>query len=133
MEHIYLITGDSTEFIEITSDVARIVENSGVVNGICTVYIPHTTAGITINESNNLRVIDDMIKIFNGMVPSGEDKRDYIEGSSIAHIKASIVGSSENIIIKDGKLQMGDWQGIYFAEFNGPRDRRILVNVFHDK
>jgi len=133
MEEIFLLTGDATEFIEVTSEVVRIVENSGVKSGLCTIYIPHTTAGITINESNNYRIIDDMLNMYNNVIPNYRENEESVEGNSAAHIKASLIGSSENIIISDGKLQMGDWQGIYLAEFSGPRDRRILVNILEAK
>ena len=114
-------------FLDISIETKRIVRESGVVKGLCNVYIPHTTAGITINENADPDVVTDMLEGLDKMVP--KLKYRHYEGNTIAHIKASLMGASINIPIDNGVLCLGQWQGIYFCEFDGPRTRSVYVNI----
>lgn len=114
-------------FLDISIEIKRIVRESGVVKGLCNVYIPHTTAGITINENADPDVVTDMLEGLDKMVP--KLKYRHYEGNTIAHIKASLMGASINIPINNGVLCLGQWQGIYFCEFDGPRTRSVYVNI----
>lgn len=116
------------EFIDITSYVKRVINESGIKDGIAVVYCPHTTAGITINENSDPDVVRDIMSALERVFPVKGDYR-HIEGNSHAHIKASLMGSSCNIIVKDGELVLGVWQGIYFCEFDGPRKRSFFVKI----
>ncbi len=121
-------TTKRTQLIDITSDIKSLVNKSKIKEGIVCVFVPHTTAAITINENADPTVVEDMIKELNKIVPF-EDNYKHLEGNSAAHIKTSLVGSSENIIVKNNELLLGTWQGIYFAEFDGPRKRTIYVKI----
>lgn len=119
-------TNQQVELVKLTGQVQKLLEESGIQKGICHVYIPHTTAGITINEGADPDVVRDMIMELNKIVPF-EDGYRHAEGNSAAHIKASMMGSSVAVIIENGKLVLGTWQAIFFCEFDGPRTRRVLV------
>ncbi|TDI85802.1 MAG: YjbQ family protein [Caldithrix sp.] len=119
-------TNQQVELVKLTGQVQKLLEESGVQEGICHVYVPHTTAGITINEGADPDVIRDMTMELNKIVPL-EDGYRHAEGNSAAHIKASMMGSSVAVIIENGKLVLGTWQAIFFCEFDGPRTRRVLV------
>ena len=119
-------TPKRTCFIDITANIARTVHDLGVVDGSVTVYIPHTTAAVTINESADPDVMRDMDVALSNLVPHVGDYR-HAEGNSDAHIKSSLLGSSENVFIVDGELVLGTWQGVFFCEFDGPRTRTVLV------
>lgn len=121
-------TNHTTEMINITAEVQREVTRSGVKDGLATVYVPHTTAGITINEGADPSVKEDIIDTINELVP-WERVYGHAEGNSPAHIKASLVGPSEAIPLEDGRLQLGQWQSIFLCEFDGPRERYIFVKV----
>ncbi len=116
------------EFIDMTSRVRKVVEDSGIRTGVCTVFVPHTTAGVTINENADPSVQSDILKTLKTMVP---DTLPYthIEGNSPAHVKASLMGSSVQIMINNGRLVLGTWQGIYFCEFDGPRHRKVYISA----
>ena len=120
------------EFIDIGYYVEEALEKSGIKNGIITVFVPHTTAGVTINEDADPDVVRDLLWTLDNLVP---ERREYkhMEGNSHAHMKASIMGSSCNIIVEDGKMKLGTWQGIYFCEFDGPRTRKVYVKVMGSK
>lgn len=124
-------TGKSQEFIDITHVIREEVSRSGVRDGIAVAFVPHTTAGITINENADPDVVHDIISSLEKAFP---EKGDYhhFEGNSHAHIKASLTGSSCNLIIENGKLKLGTWQGVYFCEFDGPRSRKIYIKVIGD-
>jgi secondary thiamine-phosphate synthase enzyme len=124
-------TGHTTEMINITVEVQREVTRSGVKDGLVTVYVPHTTAGITINEGADPSVKEDIVDTINELVP-WERVYGHAEGNSPAHIKASLVGPSEAIPLEDGRLQLGQWQSIFLCEFDGPRERFIYVKVLAD-
>ncbi|MCU0598329.1 MAG: secondary thiamine-phosphate synthase enzyme YjbQ [Desulfobacterales bacterium] len=116
-----------TEFIEITSDIQRLVEKQGIQNGICMLFVPHTTAAITINENADPTVKSDILGVLNTIIPWKADYR-HMEGNSPAHIKASLMGASELIAVEGGRLVLGTWQGIFFCEFDGPRTRSVHVH-----
>lgn len=116
------------EFIDITSIVKEQVRISGVKEGVAIIFIPHTTAGITINENADPDVVSDMLKSFEKVFPIKGDYQHY-EGNSHAHIKASLMGNSSTVIIENGNLKLGTWQGIYFCEFDGPRSRNIYIKI----
>ena len=128
MREIHVSTTSRTELLDITSEVQKAVAESRVRDGVCHVYVPHTTAGITINENADPSVRQDILMELNKIVPFQDNYR-HLEGNAAAHIKASIVGSSQTILVKAGKLLLGTWQGIFFCEFDGPRSRRVITRV----
>ncbi len=117
-----------TEFIDITEDINRIVRESGLKNGVCYIYVPHTTAGITINEGADPSVKRDILATLNKIVPFEGDYQ-HIEGNSAAHIKSSLIGVSATILIEDTRLLMGTWQSVFFCEFDGPRQRKVFIKI----
>ncbi|WP_026583058.1 secondary thiamine-phosphate synthase enzyme YjbQ [Bacillus sp. J33] len=119
------------EFYEITSQVQNFINESGIKEGAAIVYCPHTTAGITINENADPDVQTDMIRRFDEVFPWDHKEDLHMEGNTAAHMKASTVGSSQHIIITEGNLLLGTWQGIYFCEFDGPRTRTFYVKILH--
>ena len=121
-------SGSRSEMIDITSFVQHEITRAGVQEGICLVYVPHTTAGVTINEGADPSVCDDIINKLNSLVPRSEGYR-HIEGNSDSHIKASLMGSSVSVIIEDNSLVLGTWQKIFFCEFDGPRSRQINIKI----
>ena len=123
-----LKTTKSNEFVNITGLVKDAVKRSGVENGMCVVFVPHTTAGVTTNENADPNVVKDMLMELSKIVPEDKEYR-HAEGNSSAHIKASMMGSNQTIIVENGELKMGVWQGIYFTEFDGPRQRKFFVKV----
>lgn len=128
MKELTVKTSQHTQFVDITSRVQEIVRSEGEEEGICHLYVPHTTAGLTINENADPTVPQDIINTMNKVIPFDGDYR-HLEGNAAAHIKASLMGSSLSILIKDKKLVLGTWQGIFFCEFDGPRSRKIYVKV----
>jgi len=116
------------ELIDISKSIEQIVAEHGIDKELCTIFIPHTTAAVTINENADPDVKRDIIYGLNYMVPVHKEFR-HMEGNSDAHIKASLLGSSQSILISNGRLILGTWQGIYFAEFDGPRTRKVLVQL----
>jgi secondary thiamine-phosphate synthase enzyme len=121
-------TSTQTEFIDITRSVQEAVKKTGVEDGICIIFIPHTTAAVTINENADPSVVQDMVTELNKIVPFKNQYR-HMEGNSPAHIKASLVGCSQLVFVESGKLALGAWQGIFFCEFDGPRNRKVHVKV----
>lgn len=121
-------TSSQTEFVDITRSVQEAVRKIGVEDGICFVFVPHTTAAVTINENADPSVVHDMVMELNKIVPFKDSYR-HMEGNAPAHIKAGLVGCSEIIIVESGKLVLGTWQGIFFCEFDGPRSRKVHVTV----
>jgi secondary thiamine-phosphate synthase enzyme len=124
-----LRTLEKTELIDITSMVRQKIQASGVQRGYCMVYVPHTTAAVTINESADPSVKEDLLMILNRIVPWQAEYR-HLEGNSPAHVKSTLVGASEWIAIEDGKPLLGTWQGIFFCEFDGPRNRKIHLHIY---
>ena len=125
-------TQAQSQFINVTAQVEAEVGHSGIKNGFCTLFVPHTTAGITINENTDPDVVRDMLVTLERLVPKAAEYR-HIEGNSDAHVKASLVGFSCVIPIMSGRLQMGTWQEIYFCEFDGPRNRKLKIGLFGDR
>lgn len=121
-------TGKQCAMIDITAEVQKIVTESGVEDGICMVYIPHTTAAVTINENADPDVVRDMLYELDKIVPHSDGYK-HFEGNSAAHIKSSMFGFSENVIIDGGRLLLGRWQGIYLCEFDGARNRTVYLKI----
>ena len=121
-------TSSHTQMVDITAQVQKIVTESGVKDGICVIFIPHTTAAVTINENADPDVQTDFMKEINKIVP-WEDAYRHMEGNSAAHLKSSMMGFSETVIIDQGHLLLGTWQGIYFLEYDGARNRRVYVKI----
>ena len=124
----FSLATERNNWIEVTGNVRDLVRESGVRNGLCVVYCPHTTAGITINENADPDVVRDLIFALEKTYPDRAEFR-HSEGNSAAHLKASVIGNSATVIIRDGRLLLGTWQGIYFCEFDGPRTRRFYVEI----
>ena len=129
MQIISVKTGHRVELIDITDQIREAVSAEGLLSGLVVAYVPHTTAGITINENADPDVVHDLLLSLAKLAPAGLSQYRHAEGNSDAHIKASLIGSSVTIIVEDGKLCLGTWQGIYFCEFDGPRSRRLLVQL----
>ena len=121
-------TRAKTELIDITSEIQNLVRSSSIKEGFCMLYVPHTTAAVTINESADPSVKSDILMILNKIIPWEAGYR-HLEGNSPAHIKSTIVGASELIAIENEKLVLGTWQGIFFCEFDGPRNRKVNVHL----
>jgi secondary thiamine-phosphate synthase enzyme len=128
IETIQIRTSAKTDLIDITRSVEEAVRKSGVKDGICWVYVPHTTAAVTINENADPSVSKDILMELNKIVPF-QDRYQHLEGNSPAHIKASLIGSSVTVFVQSGRLVLGTWQGIFFCEFDGPRNRQVFVKV----
>jgi secondary thiamine-phosphate synthase enzyme len=128
MQQFQVRTSSRTQLIDITDEVQEAVGRIGLRDGIATVYVPHTTAGVTINENADPDVVHDMLKVMDEIIPFNHQAYRHMEGNSAAHIKSSLFGCSQNVIVEGGKLQLGTWQGIYFAEFDGPRTRKVWVS-----
>ena len=124
----YSLKADKQYFYNITGQVREAVSESGVASGICVIFCPHTTAGITINENADPDVVTDMLLGLDKAFPDRAEFR-HFEGNTTAHLKASCVGSGATVIIENGKLVLGTWQGIYFCEFDPPRSRKFYVKV----
>ncbi|MDD3839412.1 MAG: secondary thiamine-phosphate synthase enzyme YjbQ [Clostridia bacterium] len=125
---IEVSTNSISEFIDITGKVDQIVRESGIKSGACYCFVPHTTAGITINENADPDVVSDFLMEINKVIPM-EDGYRHIEGNSAAHIKSSLMGFCQTILIKDGRLALGTWQAVYLCEFDGPRTRKVIVKI----
>ena len=125
-------TRERAEFIDITSDINKLIQKSGVAQGLCMIFVPHTTAAVTINESADPSVKSDILKILNQIIPWEANYR-HLEGNSPAHIKSTLVGSSELIAIENRRLILGTWQGIFFCEFDGPRTRKVDVRIIEER
>jgi len=128
MEKINVKTTKQVEFVDITEKIRLLITGQNIETGHCTIFVPHTTAGITINENADPCVRRDIIAKLNKVIPLA-DNYTHSEGNSAAHIKASLLGFSLHVLIEKGTLQLGTWQGIYFAEFDGPRSRQVWVSI----
>ena len=128
METLLVQTSRRDEFVDITSKIQGVLSRSGVRRGICVVFVPHTTAGVTINENADTDVIKDILVSLDRQVPW---ECDYChgEGNSAAHVKASFMGSSVTVPVEEGRLQLGTWQGVFFTEFDGPRTRKVFIQI----
>ena len=121
-------TSSRTELVKIDHLIEKAIEESGIKDGICTVFVPHTTAGVTINEGADPSVVSDILKELNKVIPFS-DNYAHMEGNSAAHIKSSLVGCSQSIIIEGGKPKLGTWQSVFFCEFDGPRRRKVWIKI----
>jgi len=121
-------TKQQTELIDITANIRTALQSHDIQNGFCFLYVPHTTAAVTINESADPSVRSDILMVLNQIIPLEAGYR-HLDGNSAAHIKSTLVGASEMIAIEDGQLLLGTWQGIFFCEFDGPRTRKIHVRL----
>ena len=121
-------TSSRTEFVDITADIEEAIRSEGVDDGVCMLFVPHTTAAITINESADPSVKSDILMILNKIVP-WKEAYGHIEGNSPAHIKSSIIGPSQIIAVEGGRLKLGTWQGVFFCEFDGPRSRKVHIRI----
>ncbi len=128
MKTITVKTKNQTELIDITRDIQSVLSAEKFSDGICMLYVPHTTAGITINESADPNVRRDILMVLNHMVPWEADYR-HMEGNSPAHVKASLMGASELVHVENGRLVLGTWQGIFYCEFDGPRTRKLHIKM----
>ncbi len=122
-------TRNRTEMVDITGQVQAAVQKAGIQNGDVIVFCPHTTAGITINENADPSVPHDILLALDESVPESNLRYRHSEGNSDAHAKSSLVGCSEQVLIKDGRLTLGTWQGVYFCEFDGSRNRRVILQI----
>lgn len=132
IKEITVDTSSRTELIDITSDIERLVKNSGVVNGICHIYTLHTTCGLIINENADASVKADILNELNKVIPF-RDNYSHSEGNSAAHIKASLIGPVLTVFVEKSELLLGQWQGIFFCEFDGHRRRKVLVKIIADR
>ena len=131
LKRIPIKTNTQTQILDITIHVQKVVDESKISEGICYLFVPHTTAGITINENADPSVKSDILKELNKVIPF-KDNYTHNEGNSAAHIKASLMGFSESIMVYKRRLVLGTWQGIYFCEFDGPRTRNLYVKIIQD-
>jgi len=130
-DHVHTLrieTESQMEMVDLTAGVRRIVKEAGVARGMCHLYVPHTTAAITINENTDPNVRKDMIKELLKTIPMNDDYL-HAEGNAAAHILSSLLGSSESVFVENGRLVLGTWQAIYFCEFDGPRSRTVFLRV----
>lgn len=128
MRQFEVRTGRRVEMVDVTAEVQEAVKGSGVTSGVCHVFVPHTTAAVTINENADPSVVGDMDGFLTKLIPQEAGFR-HVEGNSDGHIKSSLVGASETVFVENGRLVLGTWQGIYFCEFDGPRQRKVYVKV----
>ena len=126
----HIQTHGRDQMVEVTENISQIVRDSGVQDGRVMVYVPHTTAGVTINENADPDVVHDMLKQLDLMVPWSQPFYRHAEGNSASHVKASMMGSSVTVLLDDAQLVLGTWQGVWFCEFDGPRTRQVHVAVF---
>jgi secondary thiamine-phosphate synthase enzyme len=128
-KEITVSTTQREELVDITDDVKKIVSESNVKEGLCNVYVPHATAAITINENYDPNVMKDILTCLREIAPKGKWLHDRVDGNGDSHVKASIIGPSETIPIKNGELLLGQWQDIALCDFDGPRQRKIIVTI----
>jgi secondary thiamine-phosphate synthase enzyme len=131
METLQVRSGSRIQFLDITAQVREVIAGSGIQAGMAVVYVPHTTAGVTINEAADPSVVEDITAQLSQLVPYKASYK-HVEGNSDAHIKASLVGSSVHLIVSRGAPLLGTWQGIFFCEFDGPRTRKVHVKVLSE-
>ncbi|HPG39170.1 MAG TPA: secondary thiamine-phosphate synthase enzyme YjbQ [bacterium] len=124
----HIQTNSTVQFLRLDSQIDQVIRESGVKNGICVVFVPHTTAGVTINENADPDVVRDMVMELNKVIPAADGYR-HSEGNSAAHIKSTLVGPSLSLIIENGRVIFGTWQSVYFCEFDGPRNRSVFIKV----
>jgi secondary thiamine-phosphate synthase enzyme len=121
-------TSKRVELLDITHLIEKVISESGIKSGLCTLFVPHTTAAVTINENADPSVKSDIVNELNKVIPF-DDNYSHLEGNAAAHIKSSLFGASETIMVDGGRLLLGTWQGICFCEFDGPRSRKLMVKI----
>jgi secondary thiamine-phosphate synthase enzyme len=131
MKTLQVKTSRRTQLVDISSEVETIVRETGIHSGVCYVYVPHTTAGVTINEHADPDVASDVAALFDRLIPRQGPYR-HAEGNTDSHMKAILTGTSQTIFIQNGKLALGTWQGVFLCEFDGPRQRTVVVKVIPD-
>ncbi len=131
LKEISISTHSQTELVNVDREVMDVIKQSGIQEGICLIWVPHTTAGVTINENADPDVIKDILYETDKIIPLRNGYR-HVEGNSAAHIKSSLFGPSLNLVITEGRLLLGTWQSVFFCEFDGPRRRRLFIKVIED-
>lgn len=129
MKEFIVRTSQRDQFVNITREVQQVVAESGVKDGLCTIFVPHTKAGITINENADPDVVTDILYALDKAVPWTSPHYRHAEGNTAAHVKASMMGFSTQVLVRNGRLQLGTWQAVYLCEFDGPRSRKVWVRV----
>lgn len=128
LETLQIRTPDHSTTVDITELVARVVQESGVKSGICTLYVPHTTAAVMVNEGDDPAVMQDVLSVLDRLVPWRQNYR-HAEGNAAAHIKAILVGGAKSVIVNEGRLLLGTWERVFLCEFDGPRTRKVRIKV----
>lgn len=131
MVQITVTSTEKTQLMDITPLIQKKISDLKIMNGFCFIFVPHTTAAVTINENADPAVQVDMLSVLNTIIPWDLNYR-HMEGNSPAHVKSTIVGASETIAVENGRLALGTWQGVYFCEFDGPRTRRVSIKFIKD-
>jgi len=129
MTELRVRTAAKREMVDLTARVAEIVARSGLAEGLCSVYVPHATAAIVINENDDPNVCTDVLDALDRLIPAGIWRHDRVDGNAASHIQATLLGPGETIPVKDGRLQLGTWQAVMLVELDGPRERRVLVTI----
>lgn len=129
MTELRIRTTTQREMIDLTARVAAIVASAGVAEGLCSVYTPHATAAIVVNENDDPNVCTDVLDCLDRLIPAGQWRHDRVDGNAASHIQATILGPGETIPVREGKLELGRWQAVMLVELDGPRDRRVLVTL----
>lgn len=132
MKIVTIETTERNQMIDITSIVQTNVKELGIKDGVCYVFVPHTTAAVTINENADPDVVRDILNTLSKLIPHKDNYR-HLEGNSDAHVKASLFGNTATVVVNNGKLVLGTWQSLFFCEFDGPRKRKIMIKVLVDK
>ena len=131
MNRINVQTRNKVQLVDITRDVQKLVADSGVANGVCHIFVPHTTAAVTLNENADPSVASDIVARFDALVPQ-DIGYGHTEGNAPAHIKAATIGAGATVFVEDGILVLGTWQGIFLCEFDGPRKRSVIIKIVPD-
>jgi secondary thiamine-phosphate synthase enzyme len=129
MTELRIRTAAKREMVDLTARVAEIVARSGLAEGLCSVYVPHATAAIVINENDDPNVCTGVLDALDRLIPAGIWRHDRVDGNAASHIQATLLGPGETIPVRDGRLQLGTWQAVMLVELDGPRERRVLVSV----
>ena len=129
MTELRIRTAAKREMVDLTARVAEIVARSGLAEGLCSVYVPHATAAIVINENDDPNVCTDVLEALDRLIPAGIWRHDRVDGNAASHIQATLLGPGETIPVREGRLQLGTWQAVMLVELDGPRERRVLVSV----
>ena len=129
MHKLSVSSSERIQMIDITDEIRSVISDSGIDKGVCIVFSTHTTGAIMLNERTDPNVCRDVNNALTGLVPKGRWKHDSVDGNGDAHIKSALIGSSKSILVNDGKPVLGTWQGIFFTDFDGPRNRTVLIKV----